>query len=142
MSILLLYGSAQAIELSDDELFWLTQNIYWESRNQSRMGQVLVALVTVNRMQDKRWPSTIQGVVTQRSQFSWFWDGKSDRAKEPIAWEKAEKVALVVCNLYDMIDPMHKRVYWFHRDDVNPSWRHQFMKYAEVERHIFYADNG
>ena len=138
--ILLFTGTAHSLEVSQGEMFWLTQNIYWESRNQPTMGQYLVGLVTLNRMQSTKWPDTIKAVVTQPSQVSWYWDGKSDIPKEPEAWKRAQKIAKYVCNLYDHIDPMHKRVYWFHRDDVNPSWRSEYVKYAKVDRHIFYSD--
>ena len=37
----------------------LALNIYHESRNQPLAGQMAVALVTLNRVRDKRFPDTI-----------------------------------------------------------------------------------
>ena len=49
-----------------DEVKCLAQNIYWEARNQSIQGMYAVADVTLNRVKDKRWPSTVCEVVKQR----------------------------------------------------------------------------
>ena len=62
-----------------DEVKCLAQNIYWEARNQSIQGMYAIADVTLNRVKDKRWPSTVCEVVKQRKnaggkwvcQFSW-----------------------------------------------------------------------
>ena len=45
-----------------DEAFCLAQNVYFETRNQPR-GQMAVISVTVNRVNDGRFPNTICGVV-------------------------------------------------------------------------------
>ena len=70
--------------------------IYWEARNQPTIGQLAVAQVVVNRVESKRWPSTICDVVWQKKQFSWTHDGKSDRPKEKTAWRKSKMLAALV----------------------------------------------
>ncbi len=141
IGVLLLCGNTQAVELSDDELHWLTQNIYWETRNQKSLGQVLVGFVTLNRMNNKRWPGTVYGVVTQRNQFSWFWDGKSDRPKEMRAWKSAVNVAKFVCAVYDLEENfVYREMYWYHTDDVDPYWNNNLKLYTFVEKHMFYVD--
>ena len=80
-------------EKTDPELICLAMNIYHEARGQSIAGQMAVALVTINRMNDSRYPNTICEVVMEgptrvswndkskeypikhRCQFSWFCDG-------------------------------------------------------------------
>ena len=82
-----------------DEVTCLAQNIYWEARNQSIQGMYAVADVTLNRVKDKRWPSTVCEVVKQRKnaggkwvcQFSWYCDGKKD-----IIWANKEKSGLTI----------------------------------------------
>ena len=46
-----------------DEAFCLAQNVYFEARNQPLAGQMAVISVTVNRVNDGRFPNTICGVV-------------------------------------------------------------------------------
>lgn len=142
LSIVLLSAtSCYSINLSEKELFWLAQNIYWESRNQPSLGQFLVGVVTLNRMKDNRWPNTVEQVVIQPAQFSWYWDGESDVATERKPWNKALDYAKYISIMYDVLDPSYKRIFWFHRDDVRPTWRNDLVKYAQVDRHIFYTDN-
>ena len=53
------------------ELYCLAQNIYFESRGESKIGQIAVAHVTLNRVRDPRFPKNICAVVKQPYQFSW-----------------------------------------------------------------------
>ena len=46
-----------------DEAFCLAQNVYFETRNQPLAGQMAVISVTVNRVNDSRFPNTICQVV-------------------------------------------------------------------------------
>lgn len=62
-SINLSYG--EAVDHDDVELTWLAKNVYFEARNQGVAGQLAVAMVTLNRVEDWRFPNTIEGVVTQ-----------------------------------------------------------------------------
>ena len=48
-----------------DEAFCLAKNVYFEARNQPLAGQLAVISVTVNRVNDSRFPNTICGVVYQ-----------------------------------------------------------------------------
>ena len=43
----------------------LAKNIYFEARNQSVAGQIAVAQVVINRVNDDRFPNTICKVVQQ-----------------------------------------------------------------------------
>ena len=80
-----------------DESYCLAENVYHEARNQPKVGQMAVMSVTLNRVNDPRYPNTICGVTKQgptrpswqdetvmipikhKCQFSWYCDGKSDR---------------------------------------------------------------
>ena len=84
----------------------LAQNIYFESRDQSTIGQIAVAEVTLNRVADPRWPNDVCSVVKQgptykwkktypikhRCEFSWYCYGKSDAPKNKRAWSKSVQV--------------------------------------------------
>ena len=148
------YGiaEAQAQELervnlravTDADFHCLQQNVYWEARNQSTLGQVAVAWVTLNRMDDRRWPSTICDVVWQRRQFSWTHDGLGDEPNlsdtlEAQAWRDAGIVADVVLIEWarGKTGPLEGAV-MFHADYSKPSWRHSFNRVTQVDNHIFY----
>lgn len=57
--------------LSSAAVLCLALNIYHEARGEPIDGQIAVAAVTLNRVQDPRWPDTVCDVVYQPNQFSW-----------------------------------------------------------------------
>lgn len=141
--------------VSQEDKHCLQQNIFWEARNQSTLGQVAVAWVTINRMENSSYPTTICEVVKQgkknpdgsmvrhKCQFSWYCDGKSDKVPEnPIAqraWEDAGIVAEVV--LLDWArnnsSPVEDAI-MYHADYVNPYWASSYEVVTQVDTHIFY----
>ena len=50
---------------NEREIECLALNSYYESRGESRAGQVAVAQVVLNRLESERFPNTICGVVQQ-----------------------------------------------------------------------------
>lgn len=130
-------------EITDKDRYCLQQNIYFEARNQSTIGQVAVAWVTINRMETKRYPNTICEVVWQNKQFSWTHDGKSDKPGKTIleqrAWEDAGLVAQVV--LLDWArqgsSPVEDAT-MYHADYVSPYWAASYNPVVTIDNHIFY----
>jgi N-acetylmuramoyl-L-alanine amidase len=55
---------------SDKDVECLARNIFYESGGEPLEGKVAVGIVTINRSQDSRFPSTICGVVHQRTTVS------------------------------------------------------------------------
>lgn len=53
--------------LSDKDVECLARNIFYESGGEPVEGKVAVAMVTLNRTQDPRYPSDVCGVVKQRT---------------------------------------------------------------------------
>ena len=91
LSLTLYANPSQATRSPDfiEEVKCLATNIYFEARGESIKGQIAVAMVTINRVNDGRFADTICGVVHQgktnskgktiRCQFSWYCDGRSDK---------------------------------------------------------------
>ena len=55
----------------DPHALCLALNMFFEARDQDFEGMMMVADVTIERVEDKRFPDSICGVVWQRKQFSW-----------------------------------------------------------------------
>lgn len=72
-----------AEELYCDSLELLAICVQAEAGNQPMTGRRMVADVILNRVDDPDWPDTIEGVITQRYQFSSYWDGGMNRVYEP-----------------------------------------------------------
>ena len=133
-----------------ESLICLALNGYHEAKNQSFMGQVAVAQVVMNRVNDARYPNTVCDVVKQaetykykptipiknKCQFSWYCDGKSDKPEEPKAWRDAMHVANGVYNghIGDFVEgATHYHAYY-----VNPSWAKVKKYVLRIDDHIFY----
>lgn len=70
-------------ELYCDSLELLAICVQAEAGNQPLIGRQMVVDVILNRVDDPDWPDTIEGVITQRNQFTSYWDGSMDRVREP-----------------------------------------------------------
>ncbi len=136
-------------EISANDLNCLAQNIYFEARNQSQLGQIAVAHVVLNRVKDEAYPNSICGVVKQakltsdgkiikhRCQFSWFCDGTIKIPRDKKMWESAKHVAYQALKIYKVKDVTNGSTF-YHATYVKPSWSKQLIKTLRIDDHIFY----
>jgi len=151
---------AETPDIQDErELECLAMNIYHEARSESLAGQYAVADVTLNRMQDRRYPSTICGVVEQAvlsqwgldrgleipkknmCQFSWYCDGLSDEPLETYSWLRAKDIAHDMM-YYSKHNGLTEGSTHYHANYVNPTWSyHEKMRLiGRIGDHIFYKE--
>ena len=141
-------------EKTDPELICLAMNIYHEARNQSMAGQMAVALVTMNRVNDPRYPNTICEVVMEgptrtswadktkeypikhRCQFSWYCDGLSDTVKDFDTFIKITKLADII--ITQLVVDITDGATHYHADYVKPSWAATKTRTTKIDDHIFY----
>jgi spore germination cell wall hydrolase CwlJ-like protein len=77
-----------------NEIICLAQNIFYEARNSTFEDRRQVAITTINRKKDRRWPKTICEVVYQASQFSWTNEiNKLKPITASEAWNHAQRLA-------------------------------------------------
>ncbi len=122
----------------------LAKAIYFEARGESIDGQVAVGKVILNRVTDKRYPSTICGVVFQnerwhnRCQFSFACDGQSDKPSERKAWMMARRIANLVKASW--VPDTSGAATHYHATYVKPSWRNALQQTVQVGQHVFYRE--
>lgn len=64
--------------------------VYWEGRSEPEPeARRQIVHVIKNRVHHSGWPDDACSVVKQKNQFSFFWDGKSDRPRDRRAWEQS-----------------------------------------------------
>lgn len=137
---------------SQKQIDCLAENIYFESAYEPTHGRIAVALVTLNRVQDPRYPDTICEVVKQKTrivsigdkrivcQFSWYCEAdKSVRNMK--AYMEAKQIALYVYANYENIKDFTNGALFYHADYVNPRWR-GLEKTVVIGRHIFYKERN
>lgn len=138
-SILFSISTVYAMEIEhkiEPETECIALNIYHEARGEPELGMEAVAWVTVNRVEDERYPDNICNVVYQKSQFSWT-TKKDNTPYEVDSWEKAIEIAVYVLDENNSHDPTLGALY-FHNKSKRPKWASRFVKTAKIGNHIFY----
>ena len=130
-------------QFSSEEMHCLQQNIYFEARGESVLGQRAVAWVTLNRMDSDRYPNTICEVVWQDRQFSWTHDGLPDRpgtnSIEQQSWARAGLIARSVTRKWAYNhESLVEDAVMFHADYVSPYWAASYQEVTQIDGHIFY----
>ena len=124
------------------EITCMARNIYFESASEPYRGKVAVAQVTMNRVRSGAFPSTVCGVVHQKTQvegtticqFSWTCvDNLKIRA--PKLYEESRQVAYRVL-VGGLRLPELKHAMFFHADYIKPDWKKKPK--AQIGHHIFY----
>lgn len=111
----------------------LEKNIYFESRGESLAGKIAVGLVTLNRVSSPKWPNSECGVVWQKKQFSWTWDGLSDIPKDKEAYAQAVYAAKVAREIHAVKNADH-----YHKYTIWPKWADSEKLKGFVDKHMFY----
>lgn len=115
----------------------LAEAIVYESRGETKEGRRLVGSVILNRVEDRRFPNNVHGVVHQRRQFSYLRDMGKQTPPTESDWEKAYRDAYYLLKNGGTPD-----ILWYHSSKVKPVWRKGLKEYAKVGNHIFYKDLG
>lgn len=120
----------------------LTEALYFEARGETLVGQVAVAEVILNRVDSRKYPNSVCGVVRQGEngskgcQFSYRCDGNSDEMHETKARKRVGQVAWVMLDGKPRIltgDATH-----YHTRAVRPKWSKKLVKTARIGDHLFY----
>ncbi len=128
----------------DAETKCLALSVYWESKTETRQGQLAVAHTVLNRTKHPKFPNTICGVVAQQPegkkkgcQFSWWCDGKRDEPKADQDWQEAVDSAQAAIQGVAG-DPTGGALY-FHSSKIKPPvWAAKRKRLARIDDHIFY----
>lgn len=132
VAIAVMTSGAGYADTLQKQLDCLAKNVYFEARGEPLKGQLAVAWVTLNRVQDGRFADDVCGVVHQPGQFVWLDDGHSDVPRDAESWNRAQTIAALVYAVQDVdsIDPTNGSIY-FHagrRKDAIRIGAHVFYK--------------
>ena len=132
-------------------LMCMAMNVYHEARSEPIVGQIAVAQVVINRVNDKRFPDTICGVVKQAvldsnglpkknmCHFSWYCDGVDDTPNtKSKSWKTSMMVAKTV--LAGKTEELVGNATHYHATYVKPKWRFDrgMNHIGRIGAHIFY----
>ena len=147
-----------------DSAYCLAENIYHEASGESLEGKAAVASVTLNRVNDSRFPDTVCGVTKYATAFrdtggripemykcaySWYCDGKSDTVPLVVGGKVNpfnvdafhDSVSIAVLALGGVIaDNTNGATHYYNPRIVRqkPTWADIYPPVAEVGNHVFH----
>lgn len=148
--ILLLLLIPHSLFANDErEVQCMAENLYHEARGEGEVGMLAVAFVTMNRVEDNRFPDSVCEVVHYKRKgvcaFSWVCQGKGavkpKNAVERTTWNWIVSLSKsMVLNWHEMkhVDITDGSTH-YHATHVDPYWAKKYEKTMEVENHIFYV---
>ena len=122
----------------------LSEALYFEARGESVKGQFAVAEVIMNRVDDRRYPGTVCGVINQGTgrkfacQFTYTCDGRAENITEKATYARMRKIAKLM--LSDMPKSLTKGATHYHTKAVRPKWSRVFPRTATIGVHHFYRE--
>lgn len=119
--------------------------VYFEARGEPSEGQIAVAQVIRNRIEDARYPDNACDVVKQgyywnghpvrnKCQFSFYCDGKSDTPRNKQAWYNA----LYIAWLSGRVEDETNNATHYHSTKVFPQWAYTGEVTTKIHKHVFY----
>lgn len=141
-----------AIVTDSKQIECLAKNIYYESRGEPKMGQIVVARVVMNRAEHPDFGDTPCEVIYDHAyvkkadrrvkvcQFSWACDSSQRRPNpnDPV-YQRALALAYDVIVNDAYADLVPKSVLYFHNRMVFPGWRNVEL-FRSVGNHVFYKE--
>jgi N-acetylmuramoyl-L-alanine amidase len=127
--------AAQGMDDGDDQqLRCLATSIYFESKGEPLVGQLAVAQVILNRSKQKRFGSSVCGVVTQPGQFSFVRGGRVPDVDEG---NRSYKTAVAVAKvaLAEAWDSPAPQALYFNARRAPFSGK---TRVASIGNHVFY----
>lgn len=103
-------------DLTDDEKELIARITFREAGNQSEEGQRAVVEVILNRLNSEKWPNTVEGVLSQRRQFS-TWAGRNRVSEENV------NNMLYIIDKVSTEDPVLTEDYVYFNSLKNPTMR-------------------
>ncbi len=120
----------------------LTEALYFEARGETLKGQFAVAEVILNRVDSRKFPNSICGVVNQGTgrkfacQFTYTCDGRDERIGNRRVYNRLGKIADVMMNGGQR--NLTKGATYYHTTAVRPNWSRVFVHTTTIGVHKFY----
>ena len=115
---------------NNNDLYLLAKLVHSEARGESYTGQVAVAAVVLNRVDDSRFPNTIAGVIYQPWAFTAINDGQFNLEPNQTAYQAAK-------DAMNGWDPTYGAVYYYNPKTATSSWIRSTKTVTVIGQHVF-----
>ena len=108
-------SSSGSTSANSSNLNLLARLVYGEARGEPYTGQVAVAAVVLNRVNNSNFPNTIAGVIYQSGAFTAVSDGQINLSPNSTATKAAQ-------DALNGWDPSYGAIYYFNPDTATNKW--------------------
>ena len=122
--------STSSGKYNSNDRYLLAKVIHAEARGESYTGQVAIAAVVLNRVEDSRFPNTVAGVIYQPWAFTAVNDGQINLEPNAKAYQAAD-------DALNGWDPTYGSVYYYNPKTATSSWIRTTKYVTQIGNHIF-----
>lgn len=134
-------GKYYPLQYSEQDLFYMTQALYFEARSEPVECQQMVASVILNRKYDWHYPNSVKTVIWDYKQFSYTHDGKHELMNMHMEYQIAEEIAHeVLAGL--VLDTTEGSLYYHNPNIVNWAYKEDYDFVVGCGDHDFYKRKG
>ena len=123
-------GGSNSGSYNNNDLYLLAKLVHSEARGESYTGQVAVAAVVLNRVDDSRFPNTIAGVIYQPWAFTAINDGQFNLEPNNTSYQAAR-------DAMNGWDPTYGAVYYYNPRTATSSWIRSTKTVTVIGQHVF-----
>lgn len=123
-------GAGSSSKYNNNDRYLLAKVIYAEARGESYTGQVAIAAVVLNRVEDSRFPNTVAGVIYQPWAFTAVNDGQINLEPNQKAYQAAD-------DALNGWDPTYGSVYYYNPQTATSKWIFTTTYVTQIGKHIF-----
>lgn len=123
-------NSGSSSSYNSNDRYLLAKVIYAEARGESYTGQVAIAAVVLNRVEDSRFPNTVAGVIYQPWAFTAVNDGQINLEPNALAYQAAD-------DALNGWDPTYGSVYYYNPQTATSKWIFTTKKVTQIGKHVF-----
>ncbi|MBQ3502465.1 MAG: spore cortex-lytic enzyme [Clostridia bacterium] len=123
-------GGTASSSYNNNDLYLLAKLVHSEARGESYTGQVAVAAVVLNRVDDSRFPNTIAGVIYQPWAFTAINDGQFNLEPNNTAYQAAK-------DAMNGWDPTYGAVYYYNPKTATSAWIRSTKTVTVIGQHVF-----
>ncbi len=123
-------SGSSASSYNNNDLYLLAKLVHSEARGESYTGQVAVAAVVLNRVDDSRFPNTIAGVIYQPWAFTAINDGQFNLEPNQTAYQAAR-------DAMNGWDPTYGAVYYYNPKTATSAWIRSTKTVTVIGQHVF-----
>lgn len=134
LSAMGIVSSSGSTSTTSSNIELLARAVYGEARGEPYAGQVAVAAVILNRVEDSRFPKTISGVVYQSGAFDVVADGQINLTPNSTAYQAAR-------DALNGWDPTYGCLYYYNPRTATNAWIKQLPISVTIGSHVFCKGN-